>query len=360
MNNPLPVPVGFVRSSPLYTLDQGPARPAHAYIHMRYPMRLEAMALDTSKIGLQDDGNYSAGQINFKIKLFRDVHIRVGSGNGDIHIDPNAQRPALVRHSAELMRTLLGFTDELEISTSAELELRHCGFGSSSNVIAAVGHAINELYGSPLDPHQLAAYLAKNHGEEIDSSPDMVSPVQCIGGSALAGLANGSIFVVAGAHKIIAEADIPEGYYIVAGVPADYTFPDAHTLLKKEAKQMSKFIRTGKKYGAVIAYRLVHEALPALKDGNIGPIGNLIFDYRFRMGSIRNCSFVYPRMMVLARKLEALKHDGRAEILSLSSVGPGFFVVTRDPKYCTEAFEALNLTTYTLEPYNGGYQITYE
>jgi len=317
------------------------------------------MALDPSKIDFQDDGLYSAGQIDFKVDTFRRVTVCVLENVPDAIVSSDTKRPSLVRHAGELMRAALGNKDGLSIDVAADVELRHCGLGSSSNTIAAIGYAINELYGNPLDKMQLASYLARNHGEEIDESPGLLSPVQCIGGSALAGIVDGGVFVVAGAQKVIAQRDVPATYEIIVGIPSGFKHPDANFLLEEEARNMSKFILTGEKYGPTIAYRLIHECLPELTTGNLNPLGELIFDYRFRMGSIQNCSFVYPPMVEIAKELESLKQNGDALILSLSSVGPGFFAVTDRPSACIEKFTSLGLVVHRLRPYNGQYQVSY-
>ena len=63
-------------------------------------------------------------------------------------------------------------------------------------------------------------------------------------------------------------------------------------------------------------------------------------------------------MLEIAKKLEVLKLEGIAEVLSLSSVGPGFFVLTEQPEICKKHFERAGLTVYTAKPYNQSYQVT--
>lgn len=318
------------------------------------------MALDPSKIAPRPDSVYTAGQINFKIASFRDISVGISEKSSAIAINETYSRTSLVRHSAELMRCALGYTGGLTIDVGSQTELRHCGFGSSSNIIASTGFAINELFGNPLDQHTLAGYFARNHGEEIDGIPDLLSPVQCIGGSAMAGITDGGIFIMAGEQAVIATTHVPNAYHFVVGVPKNYNHPDAEYLFAKELEAMPKFIKTGQLYGPTVAYRLVHEVLPDLTRGNFKELGRLVFDYRFDMGSIENCSFVYPPMIEIARKIRSLMENGIAEVLALSSVGPGFFALTENPDECVKVFQEADMKTSVFEPYNEKYKVVYE
>jgi predicted sugar kinase len=354
----LKIPVGFVRA-PLRSLGTQP-QPIAKSINLAYPTRLEAMALDPSRIAIREDAVYTAGQINFKINTFRNVHISTTAHTGEVIVSAETSRASLVRHAVLLMRDALKFDHGISVDVDAEVDLRHCGFGSSSNTIASVAYAINELFGNPIERTELARYLAQNHGEESDDDEHSLVAVQCIGGSATAGIYDGAIIVLAGRQAVIQSAAIPDSYHIVAGVPRDFKHPDAEYLMNAELEAMPKFMHTGKTFGREIAYRLVHEAMPALTEGKLNAIGDLIFDYRFDMGSIENCSFVYPRMNDIAKGLRSLKETGTAEVLALSSVGPGFFAVTKDPDACRRAFEEYGMNTYTFKPYNGQYTFSVE
>ena len=60
---------------------------------------------------------------------------------------------------------------------------------------------------------------------------------------------------------------------------------------------------TGEKYSKDIAYHLLHKSLPGMVNGEIKDLSDIVFKYRFDMGSIENCSFVYEKMVDLANKL---------------------------------------------------------
>ena len=109
--------------------------------------------------------------------------------------------------------------------------------------------------------------------------------------------------------------------------------------------------------GKEIAYRLVHEVMPGLGNGDLSKSKELIFDYRWDMESIKNCSFVYPGLVELAERMRPLKNDSKVQILSLSSVGPGFFALTTDTDYVEEKFKELGLRTITTTIHNGAYSV---
>ncbi|MFH0805073.1 MAG: hypothetical protein V1916_02665 [Patescibacteria group bacterium] len=325
---------------------------------VRFPSRLNAMALDPSKIVLTKSMRYSPGEVIVKIQRYRRVRVTVTPRRGELTISRRSQRQPLIRHATLLMRAALHRADGLAIDVDNKSEIRHAGLGSSSGLIAAVACAVHELYGTPLPPDVLARYLAQNHGEEVDGDPEHLAPVQCIGGSIVGGLNAGGIQVLAGDSRLIAAYRVGPGYRVVTGIPSDYQPLDAATLLEREARSFPGFVACGKRYGALVAYRLVHEALPGFAGGDIKPLGDLVYDYRFRMGSIRNCSYCYPRLPVVGAAVAPLKKNGTADILALSSVGPAFFAVTRSPRRCEQVFRQAGLRTFVTGIDNDPYTVT--
>lgn len=327
-------------------------------ICIKYPARLEAMALDPAKIATNDSLVYTAGQIDVCVALFKRVSVRIVPFTGrEIEISERTGRRSLVLHAALLMRQTLGIRDTLQIDVEDELSLRHCGLGSSSGTIAAVASAINELYGHPIDPHALCLYCAQNHGEELDGSDDTLVAVQCIGGSAVCGNYSGSLTVLAGEATPIMRSAFPERYSVVIGIPIDFQHPDSRTLMQLEEDNMDGFISTGEHYGKDIAYHLVHQVLPDLQLGKFDSCKRLIFDYRWNMGSIKNCSFVLPRINDIAEQLRPFADDEAVAMISLSSVGPGFFAVTSEPERISKKFAELDMNTYHVSLFSETYLV---
>lgn len=326
-------------------------------ITIRYPSRLESMSLDPSKIAEYfSDNIYPAGQINFCVDICNVVTIKINN-NEKINITDSSNRKSLILHSALLMKKVLKFSQGLDIDIKNDVELKHCGLGSSSSIINSVATAINELFGKPIKSLDLIHYLVSNHGEEIDGSDNYLIQVQSVGGSGICGHFEGGLIVNSGKATPIFQKKLPTDLRIVIGIPDSFTHPDSDDLMNKEIKNMDGFRNTGDKYAKEIAYRLVHESLPGLIVNNFKPCKDLIFDYRWDMGSIKNCSFVCPEINNIAEKLRPLKDDKDVEFLSLSSVGPGFFAITNKPKKLETLFSNLNMRTYTAKIYNGKYKI---
>lgn len=324
-----------------------------------YPSRLEAMALDPSKISDNNNLVYEAGQIDFCVNLFKFIEVEVADDSSEIIISDTSSRKSLIMHAALLMKKAIGFTHGLKIDVKDEVNMKHCGLGSSSSLIAGVAASINELYGRPIEDRAMIRYCAQNHGEEIEGSDTKLVPVQCIGGSAVCGYTEGGLIILAGQATPIYRFNVPKDIKVVIGVPENFEAPDSRSLMDAEVDNIEGFREAGDTYGKEIAYRLVHEVLPSLSDGSMKKCKELIFDYRWNMNSIKNCSFVYPDMLEIAEKMRPLKDDGKIEILSLSSVGPGFFALTKEPEYVESIFRDLKLRTITTSIHNGTYGASY-
>ena len=332
--------------------------PKYQELCVKYPSRLEAISLDPSKIAEQSADNiYTAGQIDFCIDVFNEIHIKTNE-NGTINIGRSTLRKSLVLHSARLMQKATGCSLGFDIDVKSNLDFRHCGLGSSSSIIQGVAAAINELFGCPIKPLDLIHYLISNHGEEIKGNDEKLIQVQSVGGSGICGHYKGGLIINAGKAVPIFCINLPEDYKVVLGIPKSFNHPDSNTLMNKELENMDGFKNTGKKYSYEVAYRLVHEAMPGLVIGDYKPCKDLIFDYRWDMGSIKNCSFVCPEINEIAEKLRPLKNDKDIEFISLSSVGPGFFAITKNPTKAVRIFSGLKMNTFTANIYNGKYKIT--
>jgi predicted sugar kinase len=333
----------------------GTVKPPLNSIKISYPSRLEAMALDPGKIADNNNLIYKAGQIDFCVALYKDIKVTIDTQSADITVSDRTPRKALVLHAALIMRQALGFEDGLKIDVFDAVDLRHCGLGSSSSLIAGTAAAINELFGTPITPLNLVRYCAQNHGEEINGSKNTLVPVQCIGGSGVCGHFEGGLVILSGEATPIMTERLPEELLVVFGVPADFEHLDSQELMNAEIENIAGFKASGDEFGPLIAYRLIHEAMPGIAEGNLKPMKDLIFDYRWDMGSIKNCSFVYPRMNEIAESLRPLRDDDDVAIIALSSVGPGFFALTSNPDKVEAEFQKLGLNTYVTSIHNGKY-----
>lgn len=332
----------------------------HNTVQISYPSRLNAMAIDPSGISENENMIFTPGEVSIAINLPRLVTIRrFEDGKRAITISQRTLRKGLVKHAALLMKAILckDISDSWEIDAHMEVEHKHSGLGTSSALICSICAAINELYGNPFTNKELIKYTAQNHGEEIESNDKMIMPVQCIGGSASAGYTEGAICIIAGQSCVV--SSVKHESNVIIGIPKNYIPLDGKDLMEAEESQLPKFKKTGEKYRNTIAYRMLHQGLPSISSGNLRGLGELVYDYRFKMGSIQNCSFIYPPMLSIAAQIEKLWHKvPNLEMLSLSSVGPAFFAIGPDLDDVEKVFRNLDLKIIKSELCNKTYQVT--
>ncbi len=321
-------------------------------VTIEFPSRINAMALDPSQIEERLDNTYSAGEIIFTTDLFKSISVVKVNCDSDRVF---TTRPSLVLHAVELMRKALNITQKFEVTIHDPNNFKHSGLGSSSSLIAGVMCAINVLYGLPISARDLVAYAARNHGEEtIDDN--QLSPVQCLGGSAVAGLYEGCLSILVGKNRVLYSCDLPE-QHIVIGIPSDYKPLNADELMVLESQAMPKFVATGLKYRENISYQLTHQVIPDLMESDSDSLKKLIYEYRFDYGSIANCSFCYPRIVNIAEQLRPLNSSKEVTVLGLSSVGPAFFALTTNSQLVQSAFESQGLKCILTKVYNGKFKI---
>jgi predicted sugar kinase len=348
-----PFRIGFIANP--WPLPDATYKLKYKNVDLDFPSRLNAMAIDPSLIAFNKNRQFAPGEIVFAVDLpLRVKAVYQEDGLGEIRT--NHSRRSIARHSGLLMKAALGFSGSVDLDISGR-EYPHCGLGSSGRLASAVAAAINELFGRPLSSQNLVRYLAQNHGEEIKQSSDYLMPVQCIGGAAAAGFYSGGCLVIAGHSVVIAQAEIPEDYRFVIGWPRDFEPPDALEAMNDEINNLDYFIAVGKKNGGIIAYRILHELLPAIAEKDYHTVGEVIKWYRFQLGSIQACSFTYPRLPELAAAVIKLWHASLADVVSLSSVGPGFFALTKNPDLCVRHFETLDCYTMVCKASNHGYRV---
>lgn len=241
----------------------GPVRPPADEVRVRYPTRLNAMALQPGAIAGDNNLIYDAGEVVFSVARHHHVHVRRRDPGAGLVLDPRVRRPELAEHAALIMCAALGVEPDLAIGVESDPLPVHAGFGSSSSLIAAVAAAVNHLYGCPVDRADLLPYLTGNHGEEHGSRPGLLTPVQCIGGSAASGLYPGGVQVVAGRGTVVLSVPVPEHLSLVIGVPRSLEERPTDELMAAEVAHFDRFRATGERWSPTIAFRMLHEAMPA-------------------------------------------------------------------------------------------------
>lgn len=330
-------------------------------VEIDYPCRLDAMAINPAAVCYNDSMVFTPGEVVISVKKYIHVKVKVLKENGGIlKISNKTKRKVLVKHAYLLMCKALNVNPSLEITVIDKDIPKHCGFGSSSSTIASVAAAINELYNCPIYNKDLIKYLASNHGEEIsDDDEDNLKVVQCIGGGATNGLTDEGIIVIAGKSTTISKMFYESS--ILIGIPNDFKEKDAKIMMELEEQNLYKFKKTGLKYADKIAYSLLHKALPDMANGSINSLADIVFDYRFNMGSNENCSFVYDGLMNISDKIRILYEKKMCDFLALSSVGPAFFVLVKDKEKkneCKKYMESINLKVIESSICNSKYIVT--
>lgn len=324
-----------------------------------YPCRLDAMAINPAAVAYNESMSFTPGEVVVSIKLGLLITIRVIDSSEELEISGRTKRKVLVKHAYLLMKNLITNLPSMYIDVDDTQILKHCGFGSSSSTIAGVCSAINELFGCPFKNSFLIKYFASNHGEEVSNDDfNNLKVVQCIGGGATGGLTNSGIIIIAGKATTIATMNF-NGDVIIA-IPRSFKEKPAKELMELEEKNLWKFEQTGKKFKDIIAYNLLHSALPAMKENNIKPLADVVYEYRFNMGSNQNCSFVCEEINPLSEKLKELYTNNHCEFLALSSVGPAFFAITnkkKDLDYCRKFLSDLDMNIITTRVYNKKYAV---
>jgi predicted sugar kinase len=343
-------PVGLVLNS--FNGSMGDINHQYSKVTIQFPSRINTMALDSSQIEERMDNTYSAGEIIITTALFKSIMISKISDDCDKIF---TTRPSLVLHAVELMRNALSITQKFKVTINDPNNFKHSGLGSSSSLIAGVMCAINVLYGSPISPRNLVAYAARNHGEETQDE-NYLSPVQCLGGSAVAGLYDGCLSILIGNNKVLYSSNLPD-QNIIIGIPSDYKPLNADELMILESEAIPRFVATGLKYRENIAYQVMHQVIPDMMENDLDSLKNLIYNYRFNYGSIANCSFCYPKIIEIAEQLRPLYLAREVSILGLSSVGPAFFALSTNPKLVQSEFEKQGLRCILTKVYNGKFKI---
>lgn len=264
-----------------------------------------------------------------------------------------------MKHAYKIITKTLNINPSIKVDVDSSEIIKHSGFGSSSSTITEVSAAINELYGCPLENEKLIKFLASNHGEEVDDdNEEDLKMVQCIGGGATNGLTEEGIIIIAGKATTICKMKYKSDALIA--IPKAFQIKSADELMRLEEDNLWKFKKTGDEYSQEIAYKILHKALPDMCNASIKGLADIVFEYRFKMGSIENCSFVYEGMINEAKQLRSLYEDRKCELLTLSSVGPAFFAIVKNEEQkqaCKIAMENLEMNVIETKICNSRYKV---
>ena len=353
-----PFPVGQVMN-PLRDKLQCDPRPRFSQVSTRQSARLEPMVLDYGLlVDIPKPQVCLAGAVAFGVEIPTIAHVRLKGKPGEIHIEEQVTRPSIVRHAALIMQSALGVLDGLTIDVEAPHRFVHAGLGSSASLQVAVASAINYLYGQPITPAALPGYLAQNYGEEIEGDPDQLIPVQSIGDTAAVGFMGGGMVVVAGEATVIARMHLPEHKSFIIGIPHWYRPQDSLTVFSSDSRVFDRMLQAGRESRYEVAYQVLHLMLPAMVNGDLRAIGEVMWQARCSEQNLNHYDTRYPGLKRTALRLRELMKAQKVDVLSISSAGPIIFAYTSYVNEVTQEFYRNSMEVAVAKPNNTGIAYT--
>ncbi|MFM7023155.1 MAG: hypothetical protein ACKOXB_09270 [Flavobacteriales bacterium] len=330
----------------------------HKSMRLKVPTRLNAMGLAPKELVDCYVNNLicKEGEVLFSIDLPTEIKVSYDSTEDQVKLPV---QNSVVQHTIMLLSEILGcdyrnFSVEFKRAAS----YRHCGLGSTGSLMAATAVSINEMFGSPIQKQYLCKYLSQNYGEEIDADISKLMPVQCIGGSLVNSMYGGAIKIISGESQLIFAGKMPVDYHVYVLMPENYD-QDSKEALSNESQIFQRFIDMDKKFRKKNSDGLIHTVLPALSENNnliqahgmfhanyssevaqltkanFKLLGDFILDYKLNSGSLDAANEVHhsiPFKEVFMELVNSLytQYDS-CLTLSVSSAGPGIFVVCSEP-----------------------------
>ncbi|GAB4273032.1 MAG: hypothetical protein Kow0092_28300 [Deferrisomatales bacterium] len=285
------------------------------------PSRLHASVLDMNRFGVGAPGG---GGIGFAVSLYCRARAVLIPGR---EVQAGGTRPAVALHLAQLFRAVAGWDGGIDLELD-DHGRRHMGLGSSIGTITAAAVALNEVLGRPFALRDLRKLVAFNYCEEAADDADRLVAGFETNVGAMAAL-HGGMVVASDACELIHRVPLPEGMRALLILPrmdprVSSGEGEAHALLN-EARTLDEHDGLRK------AYRVLMDLLPAMVQGDLERVGEVLYDLA-RMGSKRaECRLHGDRGREIYETLERLRAEG-AEVVSMSSVGPAVFALSARPE----------------------------
>lgn len=332
---------------------------AHSAVEVSQPTRLNAMLLDYSQFTKRDTW-WRAGSVAFGVDLPWRVSIRCKGAPGSLCVVGGVARPAIIRHTVEIMRKALDVDDGLEIELSEYPKFTHVGLGSTPSIQTAIAAGLNGLFGDPIPANVLLPYLIRNYGEEIRDDSTMLLPVQAMGAAAAVGLAGGGLVVVAGPATVIARIAVPDEFRFVIGLASSGPKQDAAEALADDAVSYSVLRDLDSRVPLEVAYDVLNSLLPAMARSSMDDIGDVIEKLRLSPAQLRRYSMRYPDRAASLFELASRRKELGISVLSVTSTGPTIFALTREPERAKDSFEQLGYNAIVCAANNVGLERKFE
>jgi predicted sugar kinase len=285
------------------------------------PSRLHASVIDMNRF---DVGSPGGGGVGFAVALFCRSRTVVSGGR---EVVASGNRPGIAVHLGRLFQAVTGLPLGVEIELN-DHGRQHMGLGSSISSICAAAVSLNELFGRPFTQRDLRKLVAYNYCEEAAGDGRRLVPGFETNVGAMAGI-HGGMVVASDDCELLCRMPFPEpmrALLILPQIGPEVASGD------REAEALLTTARDRDRQDAPDkAYRILMDLLPAMFRGDLAAMGDVVYRLTL-MGSKRaECSLHGNRGEEIFRTLEQLRAQG-AEIVSMSSVGPAVFALSRRPE----------------------------
>lgn len=288
--------------------------PVAGTVVVRAPARIHLTVLDMNRFSPDHPGG---GGIGFAIGVYCTAEVECTASGVDI----DYTREPILRHFVEAFRQVVGYTGGFKIR-ARDHQYEHVGLGSTSTILIAVANALNAAVGSPLTPDELRLLLGNNFVEETAAGNVAFGFETGVGPAAST---HGGMVVMGDGLTLVYRHPFAGGKNVYIAIPSS----DISSAGEKEFDLLMNKARTlDYRDRALKSYLVLMDLIPALERGDLGAIGDVIWEIEFR-GSKR--AEVEHHGFEIYRYMAALREAG-LEFVGMSSVGPSIAVITGRPE----------------------------
>lgn len=297
-------------------------------VRITVPGRLQCLIKDpVNLIKREPTGEFNYGEIAFGVDLMSYAEVVALPKRERVIVSEEAKRPGLVKHFAEIMVGSIDYQNGIRIEAKNDFPYSHVGSGSSAALATATALAINKLAGEPVRTKSLPLFLAQNYGEEIEGSPNLLTPVQCTGGTSLMALHGGLIVVED--SKLVERMEIPENLVYVIGIP-EFPKPDSQGAMAREAKAVFQHILDEAKYMQPFFAQNFKEMRQAISNQDMYAVGKVIETIDSDEVIMKGYDNMFSGINVQYKKLLSLLEQYNTVATFISSAGPSFVTICPD------------------------------
>jgi len=294
-------------------------------VRIAVPGRLQCLIKDpVNLIKREPTGEFNYGEIAFGVDLMSHAEVVALPKEKGIFISEEVKRPGLVKHFAEVMVKSINYQNGIHIKAKNDFPYAHVGSGSSAALATATALAINKLAGEPIKMETLPLFLAQNYGEEIENTPELLTPVQCTGGTSLMALHGGLIAVED--SKLVERMEIPENLMYVISIP-NFPKPDSQGAMAREAEAVFQHILDTARHMQPFFARNFEEMRQAIRAQAIHTIGKIIKKIDSDEAIMKGYNNMFPGISSQYEKLISYLERNDTLATFISSAGPSFVTI---------------------------------